>query len=274
MNPCRLSHDLEELCCRFFELERKKRIWKALETSFTDVLIASFAQNLSNYGLSGFRLEVDASNERTTGADIEILVRDCKGSTLNFVVQAKRARANKARQSHSYNQLFHSISIPAGGANYQVTQLVNYCKSSRIASLPLYAMYHSESASKDLTSILKKKVGGIMLVSAHEIETASRVKPHVLKCDPYLENSIPFHAIFCSGLSAKFKIGDLINSVFSDWSDFLDDEFFKKLNDKPYSITDNDIDAWLGFERDFGDDGASSARMFLDFSGLGSDSAQ
>lgn len=183
MSTCSTAKGLEYFCGHFFDLERtSKKKWRILETSFTDVIISRFRQ------LNPMSVDVDASDESITGADMEILFLLKNDLSCKFIVQAKRAAPSSPKSINwSYKELSHKIGHAKG---YQIDQLISY--GSLEKSIPLYVFYHSNSVA----TFLKTCPATICSANrVHDIWTGSGNK--VLKCSKFVSASSSFRSLFC-----------------------------------------------------------------------------
>lgn len=241
MTPCEVAQRLEGFCEIFFELERSSKRWRVLETSFTDVIIASFRAG------SVAKVNVDASIEKTTGADIEIMFSPATGSPYVFVVQAKRASPSSLNSPNwSYRELFHK---PRTSSKFQVQTLIDHCAIPHpFPHIPIYAFYHSQTAA---ASIAKQGITCLHASEVHsELTKKLQKKRGIHLCNHYASKTIPFHKLFCRKASAPPK------------------EFLKDLSN--YNWTNNNIirsqymDNWLSFDGDWEVEPASNARILIE----------
>lgn len=183
MTPCELAKNLESFSKDFFEQERSSKRWRILETSFTDVMIAAFSRQ------KFASVKVDASIEPQTGADLEILFSLPNSLAILFIIQAKRYKpSSKNSKNWSYTELFHKTHKTG---KHQVDILINHCGSSANRSVPLYAFYHSATASLDLG------VEGVTLLDAcHVHNELKRTGKNRLSCKHYTSKSYPFSDLF------------------------------------------------------------------------------
>ncbi len=247
MTPCKVALRLEDFCKIFFDLERSSNHkWRVLETSFTDVLIAAFRAS------GAAQVNVDASIEKKTGADFEVMLSPSSGLPLVFIIQAKRAApSSKKSTKWSYRELFHK---PKKSSKFQVETLVDYCAFPHpFPHIPLYAFYHSQTAASTISS------EGITCLHASDVhsELPNKLarKRGLHLCSRYAARTFPFHDLFCSGCTGTTTALNAIKRSYSQW----DNADWEKIT---YEREEYE-NGWLSFDQKWGEAPATNARLLI-----------
>ncbi|MCF7645983.1 hypothetical protein KQ944_12485 [Bacillus subtilis] len=159
-------------------------------------------------GLSTFKsfgIHVDFPNEPVTGGDMEwIFVAPNQlngGAFFSLLIQAKRARLAKRKKGDYwlYDHLDHGS--PAGS---QAQTLINYTKSTKGATAPLYMFYNPLSATEPAKGTLPA-IEGINLVFADFIAPVIKngCTVNEKKVDRWRKHFMPLSNILCHSCNAK-----------------------------------------------------------------------
>lgn len=214
LHACSLSSHLELAIGKILSKEERRIVpalvkrstsltWRIRETSLTDFIILSFVS------LNSTGVQVDITDEKTTGSDLDLYVLNPWG-TKTYSIQAKRAlpkldKATSQLTNGVYRELGHKVKFQP-----QYDLLINHAVSLR--SEPLYLFYHSDDVINACLSSAHKKLPsslcGASVVDGYIIKQNFDGNVYRrLETKTYRDAMRRFSSLFCPPTSVR-KLGD------------------------------------------------------------------